>query len=78
MKRTANNRDDFRHRLTARLGCGRPPPDEIKKEIEALRTDKSEQAVWLAVHRRPVGPLAQGEDRAAPAVRREAEEDWGR
>jgi len=27
--------------LTARLGCGQPPPDEIKKEIEALRTDKS-------------------------------------
>jgi len=25
----------------ARLGCGQPPPDQIKKEIEALRTDTS-------------------------------------
>ena len=32
----------------------------------------------LAIPRRTIGALAQGQEPAAPAVKREAEEDWGR
>jgi hypothetical protein len=44
------------------------------KEIDVIRV----QAARLALPLRPVAALGQSKNPAAPAVKREAEEDWGK
>jgi hypothetical protein len=36
------------------------------------------EAAWIALPLRPLAVLGEGQKPEAPAVRREAEEDWGR
>ena len=79
-------RPQLRRPLPARFGRARGSARPImrrRRRGHRLRRQRIGRVRFLcafevAIPRRTIGALAQGQEPAAPAVKREAEEDWGR